>query len=188
MPVGAANRRRLCGQQRFELSDANPGLARSAQPADCQKPAHRRGPCAAMSGDARGQFHADADVTTADAPRRAFVRKALGGYKITRARTESAFTSWEEARDAAAEIKYQALNRLDEMLAGFEDRFIARGGQVFWASTSQQARDYILDLARKKEVRSIVKSKAMTSEEIHLNDALGAAGYGVVESDLGEFI
>ena len=28
----------------------------------------------------------------------------------------------------------------------------------------------------------------MTSEEIHLNDALEKAGYGVVESDLGEFI
>lgn len=141
-----------------------------------------------MSGNARAQFHADADVTTADGPRRAFVRKALGGYKITRARTESAFASWQEARDAAAEIKYQALNHLDEMLTEFETRFTARGGRVFWASTSQQARDYILDLARHKGVRSIVKSKAMTSEEIHLNDALESAGYGVIESDLGEFI
>jgi L-lactate dehydrogenase complex protein LldF len=37
-------------------------------------------------------------------------------------------------------------------------------------------------------VKSIVKSKAMTSEEIHLNEALQADGYEVVESDLGEFI
>ncbi len=28
----------------------------------------------------------------------------------------------------------------------------------------------------------------MTAEEIHLNDALGEAGYSVVESDLGEYI
>jgi len=116
------------------------------------------------------------------------VRKALGGYSVTRARTESTFTSWEEARDAAAEIKWEGLNHLDAMLEEFEAKFTARGGKVHWASTSQQARDYILGLAREKGVKSIVKSKAMTSEEIHLNAALEAAGYGVVESDLGEFI
>jgi L-lactate dehydrogenase complex protein LldF len=34
----------------------------------------------------------------------------------------------------------------------------------------------------------VIKSKCMTSEEIHLNQAMEADGYGVVESDLGEFI
>src|SRR3954469_8761804 len=74
------------------------------------------------------------------------------------------------------------------MLEQFEERFTARGGKVFWASNSQQAREYILKLARDRGVQSIVKSKAMTSEEIHLNDALEHAGYEVIESDLGEFI
>src|SRR5213075_1883112 len=46
----------------------------------------------------------------------------------------------------------------------------------------------ILGLIREKNARSIVKSKAMTAEEIHLNEALEAAGFQVVESDLGEFI
>lgn len=141
-----------------------------------------------MSVEPSQQFHADADATTADGPRRAFVRKALGGYKITRARTETTYADWQHARDAASAIKYEGVNRLDEMLAEFEAKFTARGGKVFWASNGQQARDYILGLCRDKGVRSVVKSKAMTSEEIHLNDALEAAGYGVVESDLGEFI
>jgi L-lactate dehydrogenase complex protein LldF len=134
------------------------------------------------------KFHTDADVTTADLPRRAFVRKALGNYKTARGKTESAFTSWEHARDAAAAIKYEGLNRLDEMLTEFEAKFTARGGKVFWASNGEQAREYILKLAEEKGVKSIVKSKAMTSEEIHLNAALEKAGYGVIESDLGEFI
>ena len=134
------------------------------------------------------QFHSDSNVTTADEARRGFVRKALGNYKIARGKTESAFVSWEHARDAAAETKYEGLNRLDEMLTEFEAKFTARGGKVFWASNSAQAREYILGLARERGVKSIVKSKAMTSEEIHLNDALEAAGYGVIESDLGEFI
>src|SRR5262249_24773212 len=46
----------------------------------------------------------------------------------------------------------------------------------------------ILEIIRAKKARSIVKSKAMTAEEIHLNEALEKAGFEVVESDLGEFI
>ncbi len=137
---------------------------------------------------AASQFQIAADRTTADEARRGFVRKALGNYKVARGKTESAFADWQHARAAAAAIKYEGVNRLDEMLLEFEAKFTARGGKVFWAGNGGQARDYILGLARDRGVKSIVKSKAMTSEEIHLNDALGAAGYGVIESDLGEFI
>src|SRR3954470_14477407 len=101
---------------------------------------------------ASSQFHTDAETTTADGERRAFVRKALGNYKVARGKTESAFTSWAHARDAAAEIKYEGLGRLDEMLTEFETKFTARGGKVFWASSSQQAREYILNLARERGV------------------------------------
>ncbi len=134
------------------------------------------------------QFHTDADRTTADEPRRAAVRKALGNYKVARGKTESTFTDWQHARDAAAAIKYEGVNHLDKYLREFEANFTARGGKVFWAGNSAQAREYILGLARERGVKSIVKSKAMTSEEIHLNDALEKEGYAVVESDLGEFI
>lgn len=134
------------------------------------------------------QFHHDTERTTADVPRRAFVRKALRGYELKRDETKATFSDWQHARDAASAIKYEAVNHLDDMLAQFEERFTARGGKVFWASTGAQARDYILQLARERGVKSIVKSKAMTSEEIHLNDALEKEGYKVVESDLGEFI
>ncbi len=48
--------------------------------------------------------------------------------------------------------------------------------------------DIILGILREKNARSIIKSKAMTSEEIHLNETLEHAGFEVVESDLGEFI
>ena len=137
---------------------------------------------------AKTKFHADANVTTADVPRRAFVQRALGNYRVARGRTETTYHDWQHARDAASAIKYEAVNHLDTMLEQFEERFTARGGKVFWASNSQQAREYILNLARDRGVQSIVKSKAMTSEEIHLNDALEHAGYEVIESDLGEFI
>ncbi len=134
------------------------------------------------------QFHQDAERTTADVPRRAFVRKALHGYEVRRDETSSTFTDWQQARDAASEIKFEGVNHLDKYLVEFEEKFTARGGKVFWASNSAQAREYILQLAKDRGVQSIVKSKAMTSEEIHLNKALEGEGYKVVESDLGEFI
>ena len=125
------------------------------------------------------QFHADAAVTTTDEPRRAAVRRALKNYEVARDRTKSTFTDWKQARAAASTVKHEAVNHLDRYLAEFEERFSARGGKVFWARDSRQARDYIVQLARERGVRSIVKSKAMTGEEIHLNQALEAEGFGV---------
>ena len=136
----------------------------------------------------RSQFQEDADRTTHDAPRRSAVRKALHNYQSARNRTGATYTDWRAARAAASTIKHEAVNHLDRYLEEFERKFTARGGKVFWASNSEQARDYILQLAKERNVRAIVKSKAMTGEEIHLNQALEGAGYGVVESDLGEFI
>ena len=37
------------------------------------------------------QFHTDSDRTTADAPRRAFIRKAMHGYEVKRDESKSAF-------------------------------------------------------------------------------------------------
>ena len=48
------------------------------------------------------QFQIDADRTTADEPRRAAVRKALGNYQTARGKTERAFASWPGTRDDAA--------------------------------------------------------------------------------------
>jgi len=134
------------------------------------------------------QFQVDANRTSSDSPRRKAVRRALSNYQAARDRTGATFTDWKSARAAAATIKHEAVNHLDQYLEEFEQKFTARGGKVFWASDSKQARDYILNLAEAKGVRSIVKSKAMTGEEIHLNQALLEKGYGVVESDLGEYI
>ncbi|MER3515075.1 MAG: (Fe-S)-binding protein, partial [Chloroflexota bacterium] len=46
----------------------------------------------------------------------------------------------------------------------------------------------IADIAQAHRVQLAVKSKSMTSEEIHLNAALAQAGVEVVETDLGEWI
>ncbi|HEV2327293.1 MAG TPA: LutB/LldF family L-lactate oxidation iron-sulfur protein [Verrucomicrobiae bacterium] len=134
------------------------------------------------------EFQKSARHYTADLDHRHFIQKALSGYYVKRDENKNRFQSWAGARDAAAEIKWDAINHLDRYLAEFASKIEARGAKVFWAENGSAARDYILQLARTNHVHSIVKSKTMTGEEIHLNEALEKEGFETVESDLGEYI
>ncbi|MEP6662843.1 MAG: lactate utilization protein B, partial [Verrucomicrobiota bacterium] len=134
------------------------------------------------------QFREDAQRVTHDDEHRRRIYSALGKYYVARDRQLNRFQDWQSARQAAAEIKWEAVNHLDTHLVSFVEKLEARGGKVFWANNSAEARDYILKICREKKARCVVKSKAMTAEEIHLNDALEKEGYEVVESDLGEYI
>jgi len=91
-------------------------------------------------------------------------------------------------RDRAKAIKEETVARLDHYLARLAESVEGAGGHVHWAADADETRQIVLRLAREKGVRSIVKSKSMASEEIHLNAALEAAGFRVVETDLGEYI
>ncbi|MEI9997956.1 MAG: LutB/LldF family L-lactate oxidation iron-sulfur protein [Verrucomicrobiota bacterium] len=134
------------------------------------------------------EFKTAARRVTAQGELRAFLRRALGGYEVTRDGTRRKYQNWNEARQGAAEIKWDAVNHLDGYLRDFIARLEARGTRVFVAGDAAAARDYIVGVARENKVRSIIKSKSMTTEEIHLNPALEAAGCEVFESDLGEYI
>ena len=138
--------------------------------------------------DPKAIFLQDAQVNAADGDQRAFIRKALGGYYLNRDLQKARYRDWERARDAAALAKWTAVNDLARQLERFVANFERNGGVVHWARDAAEARAIILRLAAEANAKAIVKSKCMTSEEIHLNDALEQAGYGVVESDLGEFI
>ena len=143
------------------------------------------------AGPARGakkRFLHDAAEHVRDTGHRAFVRKALGGYYTSRDTQQSRYRDREQARDAASLAKWSAVNRLDELLPRFVAAFEANGGIVHWARDADEARTIVLALLREAKARAVIKSKCMTSEEIHLNAAMEHDGYGVVESDLGEFI
>lgn len=134
------------------------------------------------------QFQHDADVVTGDGEQRAFLRKALSGYVVTRDATEHRFNDYQAARTAAAAIKWRAIEGLDQYLEQFADNLEQRGVNVHWCGNGQAARDVILKILRDHDAQAIVKSKCMTTEEIHLNELLEEEGFDVVESDLGEFI
>ena len=134
------------------------------------------------------EFKASARRYTADLHHRDLIQKALAGYYTKRDEFKGRFQSWSGARDLAAEIKWEAVNHLDRYLDEFVSRLEARGAKVFWAPGAQEARDYIVGVARQHKVRAIIKSKSMTAEEIHLDQALEKEGFEVAESDLGEYI
>lgn len=134
------------------------------------------------------QFKAAAKTLAADLRHRSLIQTALGKYEVKRDEMKARFQDWEGARQVAADIKFEAINHLDRYLEQFVARIEARGTKVHWASTAEQARQIIVGICRDRQARRIVKSKAMTAEEIHLNQALEQAGFKVVESDLGEFI
>jgi L-lactate dehydrogenase complex protein LldF len=93
-----------------------------------------------------------------------------------------------DLRILAGDIKQHALDHLDFYLDQVCTNVEKNGGQVHFASTAEEARRMIVDIARSRGLKTCIKSKSMASEEIELAHALEQAGMDVVETDLGEFI
>src|SRR5438874_12174780 len=91
-------------------------------------------------------------------------------------------------RDHAKHIKEHTLAHLDQYLEQLETSVQKLGGKVHWAATAEDARKIVVEIAKQANCKHAVKSKSMTSEEIHLNPALEQAGVEVTETDFGEFI
>jgi iron-sulfur cluster protein len=108
-------------------------------------------------------------------------------YRISRDKAYEGI-DFEAVRTRIAEIKSYAASHFDELADRFAQNAEARGAKVFRTDDPQKVRDYILNLAKENGVKSIIKSKSMASEEIHLNAYLEKAGIDVQESDLGEWI
>ena len=107
---------------------------------------------------------------------------------LRRNQAVAAMPNWDALRQAAHDVRLHAIEQLDEYLAQVEQRVIAAGGFVHWANDAADARALVLDIARRHQVKTIVKAKSMASEEIGLNHALADAGIDAYETDVGEFI
>lgn len=91
-------------------------------------------------------------------------------------------------RDKARAIKDETLAHLDEHIETLEKAIIARGGHVHFADDGADAVEIVQRIVRERGVKTIVKSKSMVTEEIHLNRHLEETGVEVTETDFGEFI
>jgi len=98
------------------------------------------------------------------------------------------FTQLESAREKAKNTKWRAIETLDKQLESFETAITQRGAKVLWAETTEDALDEVLKICVAKNCSTIVKSKSMVTEEIHLNKFLEKNNIESVETDLGEYI
>jgi L-lactate dehydrogenase complex protein LldF len=144
-----------------------------------------------MNDYARHEHHDFTGATRqalADVPLQAALIRLTGTLMAGNRRGFAALPDSDRLRDHAKQIKEHTLAHLDRYLEQLETAVKQRGGQVHWAATAEDARRIIVDIARQSNCRRAVKSKSMTSEEVHLNSALQAAGVEVTETDFGEFI
>jgi len=96
--------------------------------------------------------------------------------------------AFERLRPAGAEIRDRALAELDTYIERFEREATRRGATVLFAESGAEARDLVLEICTRHQIRKAIKSKSMLSEEAGLNEALDAIGVHPVETDLGEYI
>jgi L-lactate dehydrogenase complex protein LldF len=134
------------------------------------------------------KFLAKSTIKSADLDHRRTINFNIGKYNAKVPEGKQQFTQMLTARERAKNVKWRALETLDQQLEEFELQFTRRGGKVIWAETAKQACDEILKICEARNCKTLVKSKSMVTEEIHLNDFLEKNKIESVETDLGEYI
>jgi L-lactate dehydrogenase complex protein LldF len=133
-------------------------------------------------------FIAKSTIKAADKEHRRKINFNIGKYNAVVPKGKEQFADVHLARERAKNIKWKAIETLDKQLETFEAAIIKRGVKVIWAEDAQQALDAIQKICADKNCKTLVKSKSMVTEEIHLNDFLEKNGIESVETDLGEYI
>ena len=135
----------------------------------------------------KSDFKQSIDKAINDANLTGALGKFSEAYKVNRARAYEGI-DFELLRTVIAERKSYAASNLDLMAAEFTRNAEAAGARVFQTDDPEKVKEYILKVARDNNVKTVVKSKSMATEEIHLNAYLEKAGIEVGETDLGEWI
>lgn len=114
--------------------------------------------------------------------------EALWFVREKRDRISKDIPEWEELRELSSKIKMHTVSHLDTYLEQFTKNAEANGVIVHWAIDAKEHNQIVYDILQKNNVKKLVKSKSMLTEECHLNPYLIEKGIDVVESDLGERI
>ncbi|MCM2358863.1 MAG: LUD domain-containing protein [Geobacteraceae bacterium] len=120
-----------------------------------------------------------------------FLRRALknfaAAYPVARAKAFEGI-DFEALRGRISDFKQAGLKGLPELVSRFKTQAEQTGAKVYVCSSPEEANRTILEIIRSKGADFLVKSKAMTSEEIELNPYLEKNGIRCLETDLGEWI
>ncbi len=133
-------------------------------------------------------FLAKSTIKAADIEHRRKLNFNISKYNATVVKGKQQFANLNTAREQAKNIKWNAIQHLDTHLENFENNITKRGAKVIWAEDAQQAVEAILNICNQHQCKTVVKSKSMVTEEIHLNAFLQQHHIESVETDLGEYI
>ncbi|HEX5152058.1 MAG TPA: LutB/LldF family L-lactate oxidation iron-sulfur protein [Parafilimonas sp.] len=133
-------------------------------------------------------FKAKSTIKAANLDHRRKINFNIGKYNAVVPQGKAQFDNLAAAREHAKNVKWQAIEKLDEMLEQFENNISIRGAKVIWAETADDALHEIEKICKAKNCKTLVKSKSMVTEEIHLNKFLAKHGIESIETDLGEYI
>jgi len=123
-----------------------------------------------------------------DLNHRKIINFNIGRYHTAVERGLSKLANLENSKKKAHTIKWKVMENLDKFLPEFEANFQKRGGKVIWANDAEEAQQEILSILKRVNAKSVIKSKSMSTEEIHLNEFLEEHHIETLESDLGEYI
>ena len=141
-----------------------------------------------MSNNTAATFIAKSTIKAADLDHRRTINFNIGRYNNAVPGGKQQFLNLMPARELAKNRKWKAMESLDSYLERFEQQITARGAKVLWAETADDALAEVEKICTEKNCKTLVKSKSMVTEEIHLNKHLATLGIESVETDLGEYI
>lgn len=136
----------------------------------------------------KSTFLARSAVKSSDREHRRKINFNIGRYDAAVPKGKAQYSDLMGARERAKNRKWKAIENLDRYLEDFEAQLLRRGAKVIWAEDVAQAQAAIQKICKEKNCRTLVKSKSMVTEEIHLNDFLKTIGVDSIETDLGEYI
>ncbi|MEZ2338157.1 LutB/LldF family L-lactate oxidation iron-sulfur protein [Mucilaginibacter sp. RCC_168] len=139
-------------------------------------------------GSTAEEFLVASEEKAFDVDHRRIINNNIDKYSTAVERGLSRITNLDNAKRKGHVIKWKVMENLDKFLPEFEANFQKRGGKVIWANDAEEANREILSIIRKANAKTVVKSKSMVTEEIHLNEFLESNQIESLETDLGEYI
>ncbi|GGH13024.1 LutB/LldF family L-lactate oxidation iron-sulfur protein [Mucilaginibacter phyllosphaerae] len=139
-------------------------------------------------GNTAEEFLVASEEKAFEADHRRIINNSIDKYENAFEKGLSRMINLDNSKKKGHVIKWKVMENLDKFLPEFESNFLKRGGKVIWANDAEEANREILNIIQKAGAKTVIKSKSMATEEIHLNEFLEKNHIESIESDLGEYI
>jgi L-lactate dehydrogenase complex protein LldF len=130
-------------------------------------------------GNTAEEFLVASEQKSFEMDHRRIINKSIDKYDTAFDRGISRMINVDNTKKKGHAIKWKVMENLDKFLPEFESNFQKRGGKVIWANDAEEANREILNIITKAGAKTVIKSKSMATEEIHLNSLPGETRYRI---------